>query len=158
MQTISEHRKRVAYLRETLETLVAHHRKLFDLRSQSWHEQLEGDPDRQERLDELHREIAEVEVQIEYMKGGLDAIEPSGALASQPADPPESDPPESDSPGAANGDRAEASGSDSAEDAPADAANGDPSSVSDDAAAEGPDSGSGESPADPESEPPVGSA
>ncbi|MCZ6749527.1 MAG: hypothetical protein O7D96_09545 [SAR324 cluster bacterium] len=153
MQTISDHRKRIAYLRETLDTLVARHRKLFDLRSQSWHEQLEGDPDRQEKLDELHREIAEVEVQIEYMKGGLNAIEPSGALPSQPADPPESEPPE-----AANGDRAETAGSDSAEDAPADAASGDPSSVSDDATAEGPDSGSGELPADPEGEPPVGSA
>lgn len=153
MQTISDHRKRVAYLRETLETLMARHRKLFDLRSQSWHEQLEGDPDRQEKLDQLHRDIAEVEVQIEYMKGGLNAIEPSGALPSQPADPPESEPPE-----AVNGDRAGTAGSDSAEDAPADAASGDPSSVSDDARAEGPDSGSGELPADPEGEPPVGTA
>ena len=151
MQVIDEHRKRIAYLRDTVDTLMARHRKLFDLRSESWHEQLEGDRDRQERLDELHREIDEVELQIQYMKEGLNAIEPSGGLAPKPADADQAA--HADPAGAAQSDPAAGGGddpseNDRAEGAAADAAGADAGGASDEPPAgtpsESPDDSAGE--------------
>ena len=67
MEILTAHRDRIAQLRETLERLIGQHRRLFELRSESWHEQQEGDPDRDEMLRALHRQIDEAEAEAERL-------------------------------------------------------------------------------------------
>jgi hypothetical protein len=69
MEALEEHRRRVAALRDTLTSQIARHRRLYDLRSDSWREQNSGDPDRAHVLDEMHREIDALEQEIERMDG-----------------------------------------------------------------------------------------
>lgn len=71
MEVLTAYRQRVGDLRRLVETLKASHEKLFDLRSESWREQVEGDPDRAERLDDLHAQIGALEAEIERMRGEL---------------------------------------------------------------------------------------
>ena len=69
MKVITAHRKRVTDLREALNGQIGRHRRLYDLRSQSWEEQNSRDPDRAHILDEMHLEIDSLEAEIEKMDG-----------------------------------------------------------------------------------------
>jgi hypothetical protein len=69
MKASAAHRKRIAELHETLNGQLARHRRLYELRSQSWAEQNSRDPDRAHMLDEMHAEIDSLEAEIERMDG-----------------------------------------------------------------------------------------
>ena len=78
MDILSAHRERIAHLCETLDRLIAMHRRLFELRSESWREQQEGDPDRAEVLVALHRQTDEMEEEAERLRreAGVKSREP----------------------------------------------------------------------------------
>ena len=69
MKVITAHRQRIADLRAALNGQLGRHRRLYELRSQSWAEQNSKDPDRAHILDEMHREIDALEAKIEEMDG-----------------------------------------------------------------------------------------
>ena len=69
MKAITAHRQRVADLREALNGQIARHRRLYELRSESWAEQNSKDPDRAHILDEMHLEIDALEAEIEELDG-----------------------------------------------------------------------------------------
>lgn len=68
MEVLEAHQDRIARLRETLERLIGLHRRLYELRSESWREQVEGDPDRADQLHTLHAQIDEVEADAEMLR------------------------------------------------------------------------------------------
>lgn len=61
MEVLAAHQERIAGMRETLDRLIGLHRRLYELRSQSWREQESGDPDRAEVLEALHQQIDDIE-------------------------------------------------------------------------------------------------
>ena len=71
MKTITAYRERTGRLRYLIDTLKASHEQLFNLRSESWHEQMRGELDRASRLDDLHERIFTLEGNIEQMRGEL---------------------------------------------------------------------------------------
>jgi len=88
MDILTAHRERVSSLRETLERLIGVNRRLYELRSNSWREQLEGDPDREDTLLSMHRQIDDLEAEAELMRDVL--RESPGEPAHEP-DPPGSE-------------------------------------------------------------------
>ena len=86
MQVLSAHRERIAHLCETLDRLIAMHRRLFELRSESWREQEEGDPDRAEVLVALHRQTDEMEEEAERLRREFQSAE-EPAPAPVPVEP-----------------------------------------------------------------------
>jgi hypothetical protein len=87
MEVLAAHRERVAHLRETLDRLIAHHRRLFELRSESWLEQEQSDPARAKVLEALHRQIEEVEDETERLRALLEAEEPPSGSSPRWGDP-----------------------------------------------------------------------
>ena len=75
METILAHRERVDGLRSALDELFALHRRLYDLRSDSWREQSGGGLRRAEALLEIRQRIVGAEEEVDALRARLTGSE-----------------------------------------------------------------------------------